>query len=89
MPSRTAIIYATPRCPGIPTNVTTHHDNHGLAKGTTKSTTSQHLPCDRPTIWNHDAGGWECPEHGPVLSGEQVAAHWTDTLELPAVPEAA
>lgn len=87
MPSRLSLWGASPRCPGTATNVTTHSTNHGLAKGKTKSTVSQHKPCDRPMDWMHDMGGWVCPEpdHKRVLSGEEAAASWTDTIETEAV----
>lgn len=85
MPTRLIMWAATPRCPGRPTNVTTHHRNHGLAKGRTEITTTQHIPCERPTQWDHQYETWECPTHGTVLTGEQAVAHWTDTIETPAV----
>jgi hypothetical protein len=90
VPSRLSLWAAHPRCPGTTSNVTTHSTNHGLAKGTTKHTVSQHLPCDRPMAWRHDYGGWVCPdpEHKLVLSGEEAASSLMDTIEIEAVKAA-
>lgn len=89
MPSGETLDNARPHCPGTSTNVRIKTKNHGLGKGENVHEVHQHLPCGVAMTWSHPAGGWECPDHGFLLSGAQAAALLFGELEeLPAVEAA-